>query len=52
MILQVKLNNPNFCDGCCCFNGCYCYYYSEMMKELSEEAFTIRPEKCKRENSI
>ena len=52
MIIQVKLENPNFCDGCPCLVGfCICTLYDEI-SIMNEDAKVVRPEKCKRENSI
>ena len=55
MIIQWKLENPKFCDGCPCFDGFIeCKYFSILMKDNNDEETgkTLRPHKCLEKNSI
>lgn len=59
MKLEIKLKNPDYCDGCPCMNDItinfvdrngrmWCDYFSVVVGDYSEPI--RRPQKCKEEN--
>jgi len=53
MIIQHKLENPKFCDGCPCFDGMFhCGYFKINNKNIDNKSRTKRPYKCLAKNSV
>lgn len=50
MILEIKLDNFKYCNGCPALYGNCKYYQKELPKLEKETVLVMRPEKCLLEN--
>ena len=53
MIIEWKLKDQKFCDGCCCFDGySRCGFFEIHNRDVNKKGKTKRPYKCLGKNSV